>query len=66
MENRRRAAQALGFSVSAVAFSRQVHGAGMLEVAKGQSGLLGEADVMIVREPGPVLAVPLPWTARRC
>jgi hypothetical protein len=57
MENRRRASLAVGFSASALAFSRQVHGAGMLEVAPGEAGLLGEADVLMAREPGPVLAI---------
>lgn len=57
MENRRRASLAVGFSPHALAFSRQVHGAGMREMAPGEAGLLGEADVLVARQPGPVLAI---------
>lgn len=56
-ENRRRVAAALGFQPSALALARQVHGAEVLHVEPGASGVLGEADVLTARSPGPVLAV---------
>jgi polyphenol oxidase len=56
-ENRRRVAAAAGFPLTSLALARQVHGAGMLEVFAGQSGILGEGDVLVTRDPGPVLGV---------
>jgi purine-nucleoside/S-methyl-5'-thioadenosine phosphorylase / adenosine deaminase len=56
-ENRRRAATAVGFAPAALALARQVHGAGVLEVVPGQAGILGEADVLVSKEPGPVLGI---------
>jgi purine-nucleoside/S-methyl-5'-thioadenosine phosphorylase / adenosine deaminase len=56
-ENRRRAAEALGFPPGDLALARQVHGASVLEVARGESGVVGEADVLVVREAGPVLGI---------
>jgi YfiH family protein len=56
-ENRRRAAAAIGFSTSSLVLARQVHGAGMLEARAGLSGVLGEADILVAREPGPVLGI---------
>jgi YfiH family protein len=56
-ENRRRAATSVGFPLGALALARQVHGAQILEVARGQAGVLGEADVLVAREPGPVLGI---------
>jgi purine-nucleoside/S-methyl-5'-thioadenosine phosphorylase / adenosine deaminase len=56
-ENRRRAARSVGFPLGALALARQVHGARSLEVAPGQAGVLGEADVLVTREPGPVLGI---------
>jgi purine-nucleoside/S-methyl-5'-thioadenosine phosphorylase / adenosine deaminase len=56
-ENRRRAAAVLGFPVASLALARQVHGANALEVLPGSSGVLGEADILVAREPGPVLAI---------
>jgi YfiH family protein len=57
VENRDRAAIALGFAPHALALARQVHSAGLLEVIAGQAGVLGEADVLVAREPGPVLGI---------
>jgi polyphenol oxidase len=56
-ENRRRAAAATGFEVERLALARQVHAAGVIEVAVGDSGVLGEADILVTREPGPVLGI---------
>jgi polyphenol oxidase len=56
-ENRRRAAISVGYAGGALALARQVHGARTLEVSPGESGVLGEADVLVAREPGPVLGI---------
>jgi YfiH family protein len=56
-ENRRRAATVVGFKHTALALARQVHGAAALEVKPGEAGVLGEADVLVAREPGPVLGL---------
>jgi purine-nucleoside/S-methyl-5'-thioadenosine phosphorylase / adenosine deaminase len=56
-ENRRRAGAAMGFSVESLALARQVHGASVLEVARGSSGVLGEADILVARQAGPVLGI---------
>jgi polyphenol oxidase len=56
-ENRARSASALGFPVASLALARQVHAANTLEALPGQSGVLGEADILVAREPGPVLAI---------
>ncbi|CAN5615883.1 purine nucleoside phosphorylase YfiH [soil metagenome] len=55
--NRRRAAHAAGFDARALALARQVHGAEVMEVGAGASGVLGEADGLVARTPGPVLAM---------
>ena len=56
-ENRRRAAAAMDFSVESLALARQVHGAAMIEASSGSSGVLGEADILIARQTGPVLGI---------
>lgn len=56
-ENRRRAAAAIGFPTSSLVLARQVHGTEMLEARAGRSGILGEADILVAREPGPVLGI---------
>lgn len=56
-ENRRRAARALGFDPAAMALARQVHGSAVLEAAPGSCGVLGEADVLVAREPGTTVAI---------
>ncbi|MFN2488235.1 MAG: polyphenol oxidase family protein [Actinomycetota bacterium] len=55
--NRRRAARAAGFEVGALALARQVHGAHVIEAAPGRSGILGEADGLLVRRTGPVAGI---------
>jgi purine-nucleoside/S-methyl-5'-thioadenosine phosphorylase / adenosine deaminase len=56
-ENRRRVGVALGLPPGHLALARQVHGTAVLEVAPGQSGVLGEADVLVVRDHGPVAGI---------
>ena len=56
-ENRRRAARALGFELEGLALARQVHGSAVLEATPGSCGVLGEADVLIAREPGTTIAI---------
>ena len=57
LTNRARAAAAAGFDPDKLALAKQVHRADVLEVDAGQSGVLGEADALIARVPGPVLAI---------
>ena len=56
-ENRSRAARAIGFEASALALARQVHGAELIEVGSSDAGVLGEADGLVARAPGPVIAI---------
>jgi YfiH family protein len=56
-ENRRRVASAVGIPVDSLALARQVHRADVLRAEPGQSGVLGEADVLVATEPGPVLGI---------
>ena len=55
--NRKRAAGALGFDADRLALARQVHGAELIEVAEDDSGVVGDADGLIARSPGPVLGI---------
>jgi polyphenol oxidase len=57
VENRRRAARAIGFSLDRLALGRQVHATDVLEVDPHRSGVVGEADVLIARERGPVVGI---------
>lgn len=57
MENRRRAAGAAGFDSDRLALALQVHAADVLDVAPGETGVLGEADGLFGAAPGPVLAI---------
>jgi YfiH family protein len=56
-ENRRRVAAAAGFSDRDLALARQVHGAKLMEVDPGQSGVIGDADGLVARRPGPILGI---------
>jgi polyphenol oxidase len=56
-ENRRRAAAAVGFRLATLALARQVHGSSVLEVAVGDAGVVGEADVLVARNRGVVLGM---------
>ena len=55
--NRRRVAAAAGFDVGRLSLARQVHGADLLEVDEAASGVLGEADGLVTRRAGSVLAI---------
>jgi polyphenol oxidase len=57
LENRGRAAAAAHFDTDALALARQVHGADVIEVAPGSSGVVGEADGLIARAPGVVIGI---------
>lgn len=46
-ENRIRVAKAAGFEVDDLALARQVHGTEVIEVAPGDCGVVGEADVLV-------------------
>jgi YfiH family protein len=56
-ENRRRVAQAGGFAAGDLVLARQVHGADLMEVDEGMRGVVGEADGLVARGPGPVLGI---------
>jgi polyphenol oxidase len=55
--NRAIVAQAAGFDLSSLALARQVHGAQLIEVGPDDAGVLGEADGLVARSPGPVLGI---------
>ena len=55
--NRTIVAQAVGFDLSRLALSRQVHGAELIEVGPDDAGVLGEADGLVTRTSGPVLGI---------
>jgi len=64
VENRRRAAAAIGAGLGDLVFARQVHGAAVRVVtgadrggAAVSGGTVGDADALVTSEPGPVLAV---------
>ena len=64
VENRRRAAAAIGADLGDLVFARQVHGAAVRVVtgadrggAAVPGGTVGDADALVTSEPGPVLAV---------
>jgi polyphenol oxidase len=56
-QNRVRAAEAVGFDATRLALCRQVHGTHVKEITEGESGVVGEADVLVVRENGPVAGI---------
>jgi len=64
VENRRRAAAAVGAGLGDLVFARQVHGAAVRVVtgadrggAAVPGGTVGDADALVTSDPGPVLAV---------
>ena len=57
IENRQRAASAVGFDAGRLALARQVHEKDLIDVAASDAGVLGEADGLTVRQPGPVAAI---------
>lgn len=57
LRNRVIVAGAAGFDPQRLALARQVHGADLIEVGPKDSGVLGEADGLVARSPGPVLGM---------
>lgn len=55
--NRERVGGALGFDPDRLVLARQVHGAELIEVGESDGGVLGEADGLVARSPGPVLGI---------
>jgi YfiH family protein len=55
--NRAIVARAAGFDPRRLALSRQVHGADLIEVGPKDAGMVGEADGLVARSPGPVLGI---------
>ena len=55
--NRRAVAEALGLDSQRVALAKQVHGAELIEVPGGCSGVMGEADVLATSAPGQAIAI---------
>jgi YfiH family protein len=56
-ENRTRVAAAAGFDVGALVLARQVHGKDVLSAGPEDSGVIGEADVLVSRVPGRVIGI---------
>jgi polyphenol oxidase len=56
-ENRRRVAAAAGFDQDDIVLARQVHRADLIDVDPRQRGVVGEADGLIARYPGPVVGM---------
>jgi YfiH family protein len=56
-ENRGRVAAALGFEIADLVLAKQVHGCGVLEAGPSSSGVIGEADVLVSKEPGKVIGI---------
>jgi copper oxidase (laccase) domain-containing protein len=55
--NRMLVAHAAGFDGGRLALARQVHGRSLIEVGPADAGVLGEADGLLARRPGPVLGI---------
>lgn len=55
--NRALVASSLGFSLDTLALAKQIHGAELIEVAGGCSGVQGEADVLATRVHDQTLAI---------
>lgn len=55
--NRRRAAAAAGFDPDALALARQVHGRDLIDVRRGDAGVIGAGDALFTQEPGVVLGI---------
>lgn len=55
--NRRRVSEALGFAADRMALARQVHGAELIEVPDGCSGLVGEGDILATSASGQVISI---------
>jgi YfiH family protein len=56
-ENRGRIAIALGFREDDLVLARQVHGRDVLVAGEHDSGVIGEADVLVSRTPGKIIGI---------
>lgn len=56
-DNRNRVAAAADFAPSALVLARQVHEAGVIEAGPEDSGVIGDADILVTRAQGRVLAI---------
>jgi YfiH family protein len=56
-ENRTRVAAAAGFDARSLVLTRQVHGTELHEAGDRDSGVVGQADGLVARRPGPVLGL---------
>ena len=57
LENRRRAAAAVGFDADRLALAMQVHACDVIDAGPDDAGVLGVADGLFAAAPGPVLAI---------
>jgi YfiH family protein len=57
LENRARVAAAATFDISRLALAKQVHGADVIEATATDSGVLGEADVLVTEARGTTLGI---------
>lgn len=55
--NRRRVAAVAGFDPASLVLARQVHGCDVLTAGADDSGVIGEADVLVSRSPGRVIGI---------
>ena len=55
--NRRIVGDALGFDADRLVLAKQIHAADVIEVSPCDAGVMGEADVLVTRTPGPVAAI---------
>src|SRR5687767_14108341 len=55
--NRKKVGAILGFDTADLVLARQVHGCGVIEPAAEATGVVGEADVLVTRRPGQVIAI---------
>jgi YfiH family protein len=55
--NRAAIGEALSFDPDRLVMATQVHGAKLIEVSGCDAGVMGAADVLVVRTPGPVAAI---------
>ena len=56
-ENRIRVGKAAGFGADELALARQVHGADVIEVAPGDCGIVGDADILVTEVPGTPIGI---------
>src|SRR5688500_17792504 len=57
LENRSRVATAAGFDIARLVLAKQVHGADAIEATAIDSGMLGEADVLVTEARGTTLGI---------